>query len=100
LSATSELDRRKGPTLPSAIYRPCPAIAPPAEATRPASRNDTGRESQYGPSPCGRKRSQAAAGPLFAVNRELGASAEKGDAGHGIACATHGSAGEDAAGSR
>jgi hypothetical protein len=39
---------------------------------------------------------QAAAGPLLAVNGELGAKADKGDAGHGMECATRRSAGEDA----
>ena len=38
------------------------------------------------------ERAASAAGPLLAVHREPGAKAEKGDVGHGIECATHGSA--------
>jgi hypothetical protein len=54
-----------------------------------ASILDRVRVPQMGPSPGGPKRCQAAAGPLLAVHSELGAKAEKGDAGHGIECATH-----------
>jgi hypothetical protein len=55
---------------------------------------------QAAPSPSGQpERTRRRLARLLTVHRELDAKADQGDASYGIECATHGSAGKDAAGS-